>query len=71
MDSHPFAAGTWRDRDGKLHQSYYCCVEDRLSAIKTMDEQRLDAVLALEGVQKTVRKAAEARLKRLRKASGQ
>lgn len=41
--------------------------EDRVNLVRGMDERDCERVIALPGVQRTVLRAAEARLKRLRK----
>lgn len=43
-------------------------VDDRLAQVREMNERDLERVIALPGVQVTVRDIAEARLKKLRKA---
>ena len=67
--THPFQTGTWRDSDGNPQPIFYCSVQDRMDAIKRMDEQQLEAVIALDDCQKTVRKAAESRIKKLRSSA--
>lgn len=67
-EGHPFFAGAYRGRT-LLH----CTAEDRCQRIKAMDRQQLEAVLQLPDLQKTVRTAAERRLRKLlsEEASGQ
>ncbi len=62
--THPFFAGTY---DG--HHLAHCGVEDRLRIVAKADAATCQAVLALPGdeVQKTVRQAAERRLRKLMK----
>lgn len=59
-EEHPFFAGTYRGMT-LLH----CTAEDRCQRIKAMDRQQLEAVLQLPDLQKTVRTAAERRLRKL------
>lgn len=65
------AANTGRDHPfySNTYNGFHCYdmgVPDRLSRIKTMDQQQLRKVLELPDIQRTVRLAAERRLWRLR-----
>lgn len=62
---HPFYSFSHGDED------YYCVsADDRLQRIKELCADGLRRVLELPGLQRTVRQAAERRLRRLERASG-
>lgn len=60
---HPFFGGYYAG-----HDTYYLGADDRVRIVKQMtDPAKLRAVLQVEGLQKTVQRAALARLKKLEK----
>lgn len=61
-EEHPFFFARYGVR-----LTYATDAEARIARIKHMTEENLEKVLALDGVQKTVRAAAERRLRLLRK----
>ncbi|MFZ5653189.1 MAG: hypothetical protein ACOY42_02130 [Pseudomonadota bacterium] len=61
---HPFYAFSVEGRD-----FYLCGGEDRRTRLKQLDAEGLRAVLALPDLQRTVRQAAAARLRRLERAA--
>jgi len=62
---HPFYS--W-SHDGRHY--YACSADDRLQRIKSMDAEELRKVLDLPDLQHTVRRAADARLRRVERGGG-
>lgn len=54
-----------REQWGRMVQS--CTVDDRIQEMAGFDADKLRSVIAYEGTQATVRRAAERRLRRLEK----
>lgn len=63
---HPFAAYTYPSDHGPV-QTYHLAAEDRLRAVRTLDARQCEAALRLPGLQVTVRKALERRLRHLQR----
>ncbi|WP_437880871.1 hypothetical protein [Pseudomonas sp. LRF_L74] len=61
--NHPFYSGTYSG-----HDCYCMTVEDRVQRVAEFDLAACDAALQIEGLQATVRKAIERRIKRLEAA---
>lgn len=49
-------------------QTYHLTVEDRLNAVKAFDQAQCEAALRVAGLQKTVERAIQSQLRRLKRA---
>ena len=62
-DKPPFYAGTYNG-----HDCFHQTVTDRLLVLKTLDAEQCQVALATPGLQTVVKRALEARLRKLEKA---